>query len=218
MPNIRFSFARLKEHFRRRGAWYIVCAVLAACASWFVFDATAPQTPNENLVKFYVVETSTSYNNFAELGEDLFAAVSEQDDSVLQIDFETFAFRGAKEEDNPDQTEILALLARLASGDADVIIANQKGYEYILNTGAYQPIDAFLTEGWLADYAPETFTVVTEDGETVTAAVSIDQLDGIYERGCMFNKGCYLMIAGTCTNVESTLDAVEELFALTGVK
>ena len=111
----------------------------------------------------------------------------------------------------------MLLMTRLAVGEGDAFLADEKGLAALVQSGAVQPLDDLAAEGWLSEYGLEPYEVTLEDEESgertaLLAALRLDAADGLRALGAMDNRGAYLCLSTTSDNPETTRRALEILF------
>jgi len=208
MPHRGLSWFRLKEHFRKFFAIYIVGFVVCAILSNIVFTSTTPRTPIEQEVLIYVADSYTSTSKLDHVAEEMLLYGQTNDETLLEIDFEDLQFSNPEE----DYYSSMVLVTRLALQEGDAFIASSYCTDTLLKHEVYLPLDEYLANGWLEglDLEPVTYTSETT-GETCIAAVRLDNVTALAELGAVSPTGATLMIMNNSTNLETTMDVIDHM-------
>lgn len=208
MPYSGFSFFRLKEHFRKFWAIYIAGCVICGCLSSIVFTSTTPQTPIEQEVLVYLVDSYTDYTKLDHVAADMLEYGQSVDETLLEIVFEPIQYTDPE----TDYYSSMILVTRLALGEGDAYIANSYSQPQLLGTEAYLPLEDYLADGWLEGLEFETISHTSEEtGETHIAGIRLDNFPALAELGAINHNGAVLMIACNSTNVETTMEVIEHM-------
>lgn len=206
MPLKGLSRARLKEHIRKYSPIYIAGIVVFLMLSNLLYTTTAPQTPAENEVLVYLVDTYPNTEPLAALADQALAALQPEDETLQSVLFSGIMYSDPEK----DYNSVMLLMTRMVAGDGDVYIASSKGMEYMVNSEICLPLDAYLEDGWMDGLGLEpVYCVDEETGETFIGGLSLDSLDELAEWGVMNNQGACLVIASNGTNQESSMRVIE---------
>ena len=177
-----------------------------------IFTATRPQTPDENLVKFYVIDSYADSSMFDNLSESLLATLQPDDETLREISFEGVNYTDTE---SSDYYTTMVLMVRMAAGDGDAYISNEGGYLYTAVSGVYLPLDEYIANGWLAEYDMESVEYTdAETGESYIAALKFATPDSLKALRVTGDE-TYIGIAGNTTNLESTMRVIEEFLRVT---
>lgn len=208
MPHFGISLFRLKEHFRKFWAIYVIGCTVCVLVSNIVFTSTAPQTPIEQEVLIYLADSYTDTEALDGVAADMLAYGQETDETLLEIVFEHLSYGDPE----TDMYGPMILASRLSLREGDAFIASSYALEALLANEVYLPLDDYLADGWLADLGlePVTHTSV-ETGETHVAALRLDNVPALAELGAINNNGATLMIMWNSTNLDTTMNVVEHM-------
>ena len=92
MPHYGISWFRLKEHFRKYLAIYIVGVVICVLLTNLVYTSTAPQTPYDQEVLIYLADVFTDTEPLDDLAADALAYAQEFDETLLEVNFESLQY------------------------------------------------------------------------------------------------------------------------------
>ena len=213
MPDTRFSLAMLKEHLRKYFAIYLVGIALCLFGTSLLWTTTRPRPDNDESVIVYMVCGYADAAALKPVSADMLSRCRAEDPRLQQVDFQWLMFG----EDENDYTGSMLLMTRLAVGEGDAFLADEKGLAALVQSGAVQPLDDLAAEGWLSEYGLEPYEVTLEDEESgertaLLAALRLDAADGLRALGAMDNRGAYLCLSTTSDNPETTRRALEILF------
>lgn len=208
MPHFGISLFRLKEHFRKFWAIYIVGCTICVLLSNIIFTSTTPQTPIEREVLIYLADSFTDSEALSGVAADMLAYGQETDETLEEIVFENLSYGDPQ----TDMYGPMILAARLSLREGDAFIASSFALEALLGNEVYLPLDDYLADGWLADLdlEPVMHTSV-ETGETHVAALRLDNVPALAEMGAINNNGAALMIMWNSTNLETSMNVVEHM-------
>lgn len=208
MPHFGISLYRLKEHFRKFWAIYIVGCTICALLSSILFTSTAPRTPIEQQVLIYLADDITNPDALEGVKADMLAYGQETDETLLEIVFEHLAYGDPQ----TDMYGSMILAARLSLREGDAFLASSFATEPLLMNEVYMPLDDYLADGWLADLDLEPVMHTSQEtGETHVAALRLDNVPALAEMGAFNNNGAVLMIMWNSTNLETTMNVVEHM-------
>lgn len=208
MPHFGISLYRLKEHFRKFWAVYIVGCTICALLSSILFTSTAPRTPIEQQVLIYLADDITNPDALEGVKADMLAYGQETDETLLEIVFEHLAYGDPQ----TDMYGSMILAARLSLREGDAFLASSFATEPLLMNEVYMPLDDYLADGWLADLDLEPVMHTSQEtGETHVAALRLDNVPALAEMGAFNNNGAVLMIMWNSTNLETTMNVVEHM-------
>lgn len=206
MPHKGFSWFQLKEHIRKYYFIYIIGFIACGMLSSMLYSSTAPRIPYEQEILLYLVDGYTSTEPLEKMEEQMLAYGQSIDETLQTVHFESILYNDPETDYNSN----ILLMARMALGDADVYLANSIGAEYICRAEAYLPLEDYLEAGWMEglDLEP-VYHTSEETGETRICSLSLDNVTALDEINAMFNDGAELIIAGNCSNIETTLEVTE---------
>lgn len=208
MPHFGISLYRLKEHFRKFWAVYIVGCTICALLSSILFTSTAPRTPIEQQVLIYLADDITNPDALEGVKADMLAYGQETDETLQEIVFEHLAYGDPQ----TDMYGSMILAARLSLREGDAFLASSFATEPLLMNEVYMPLDDYLADGWLADLDLEPVMHTSQEtGETHVAALRLDNVPALAEMGAFNNNGAVLMIMWNSTNLETTMNVVEHM-------
>ena len=206
MPHYGISWFRLKEHFRKYLAIYIVGVVICVLLTNLVYTSTAPQTPYDQEVLIYLADVFTDTEPLDDLAADALAYAQEFDETLLEVNFESLQYVDPEQ----DYTISMLLMARLSLGEADVFLASGLCMEALCVTEAFLPLDDYLAEGWMEEFALEPYLYTSEEtGETFVAGLKLDGVSGLAEIGAFNNEGAVLVITANSTNTDTSMQVAE---------
>lgn len=206
MPHYGISWFRLKEHFRKYLAVYIVGVVICVLLTNLVYTSTAPQTPYDQEVLIYLADVYTDTEPLDDLAADALAYAQEFDETLLEVNFESLQYVDPEQ----DYTSSMLLMARLSLGEADVFLASGLCMEALCATEAFLPLDDYLAEGWMEEFALEPYLYTSEEtGETFVAGLKLDGVSGLAEIGAFNNEGAVLVITANSTNTDTSMQVAE---------
>ena len=206
MPHYGISWFRLKEHFRKYLAIYIVGVVICVLLTNLVYTSTAPQTPYDQEVLIYLADVFTDTEPLDDLAADALAYAQEFDETLLEVNFESLQYVDPEQ----DYTSSMLLMARLSLGEADVFLASGLCMEALCATEAFLPLDDYLAEGWMEEFALEPYLYTSEEtGETFVAGLKLDGVSGLAEIGAFNNEGAVLVITANSTNTDTSMQVAE---------
>lgn len=206
MPHYGISWFRLKEHFRKYLAIYIVGVVICVLLTNLVYTSTAPQTPYDQEVLIYLADVFTDTEPLDDLAADALAYAQEFDETLLEVNFESLQYVNPEQ----DYTSSMLLMARLSLGEADVFLASGLCMEALCATEAFLPLDDYLAEGWMEEFALEPYLYTSEEtGETFVAGLKLDGVSGLAEIGAFNNEGAVLVITANSTNTDTSMQVAE---------
>lgn len=206
MPHYGISWFRLKEHFRKYLAVYIVGVVICVLLTNLVYTSTAPQTPYDQEVLIYLADVFTDTEPLDDLAADALAYAQEFDETLLEVNFESLQYVDPEQ----DYTSSMLLMARLSLGEADVFLASGLCMEALCATEAFLPLEDYLAEGWMEEFALEPYLYTSEEtGETFVAGLKLDGVSGLAEIGAFNNEGAVLVITANSTNTDTSMQVAE---------
>lgn len=206
MPHYGISWFRLKEHFRKYLAVYIVGVVICVLLTNLVYTSTAPQTPYDQEVLIYLADVFTDTEPLDDLAADALAYAQEFDETLLEVNFESLQYVDPEQ----DYTSSMLLMARLSLGEADAFLASGLCMEALCATEAFLPLDDYLAEGWMEEFALEPYLYTSEEtGETFVAGLKLDGVSGLAEIGAFNNEGAVLVITANSTNTDTSMQVAE---------
>lgn len=208
MPHFGISLFRLKEHFRKSWAIYIVGCVICVLLSNILFTSTAPRTPIEQQVLIYMADSYPEISALDGVAEELLAYGQETDETLQEVLFEHVSYGDPQ----VDMYGPMVLAARLSLREGDAFIASSFATEPLLGNEVYMPLDDYIADGWLADLGLEPVMHTSiETGETHIAGLRLDNVTALSELGAFNNNGAVLMIMWNSTNLETTMNVVEHM-------
>lgn len=184
MPEKGIDRKRLREHFRKRWAIYLIGAVVLCFLNHLVYTVTRPGYSEEQTFKLMLVNIELQLNE-----EDLLEAVQAVDGNIC--DAEVVPLAGVTSE---DPTSVMLLSTQLVSAFGDVYYTDAAGLEVLLERHACLSLEIEAPQGWKLAYR-----VDPESGEEFAAA--LERADG----------GGFLIVASNGTKVESTLNLLPVL-------
>lgn len=206
MPHYGISWFRLKEHFRKYLAIYIVGVVICVLLTNLVYTSTAPQTPYDQEVLIYLADVFTDTEPLDDLAADALVYAQEFDETLLEVNFESLQYVNPEQ----DYTSSMLLMARLSLGEADAFLASGLCMEALCATEAFLPLDDYLAEGWMEEFALEPYLYTSEEtGETFVAGLKLDGVSGLAEIGAFNNEGAVLVITANSTNTDTSMQVAE---------
>ncbi|MGN0801180.1 MAG: hypothetical protein ACI4MF_01160 [Candidatus Faecivicinus sp.] len=206
MPHYGISWFRLKEHFRKYLAIYIVGLIICVLLTNLVYTSTAPRTPYDQEVLIYLADAYTNPEPLDDLAADALAYAQEFDETLLEVNFESLQYVDPEQ----DYTSSMLLMARLSLGEADVFLASGLCMEALCACEAFLPLDDYLAEGWMEEFALEPYLYTSEEtGETFVAGLKLDSVSGLAEIGAFNNEGAVLVITANSTNTDTSMQAAE---------
>lgn len=205
MPTKKLSRAEIQTHLRRWFWVYLLGAAALLFLNHLAFTMTQPRTPEENILRVYLVGPAAEVPPGAE--DALLEKVRAEVPAIAKIEFISLPFAG----DGMSSADML-LPARLTLGDGDAFICSPAAYRTLLNLGACLPLEDILISGWMRDYTP----VYAEDetGDTFAAAMLLP--DGAFP-AALDPGGKYLVVPAYSAGLEhslANLTALDKLFAI----
>lgn len=206
MPHKGFSFFRLKEHFRKFWAIYIVGFIFCGFMSNLLYTTTAPRTPIEQEVKIYLADNYTKAEAMDAVAKDMLAYGQTFDDTLLEVNFESLVFTDPEY----DYSGMMVLMTRMAVGEGDAYVACAACAEHLLKSEIYQPLDEYIANGWLEGIEYETVSYTSQEtGVTSIAGIRLDNFNTFSELGAITNRDAVLVIPCNSTNLETTMETVD---------
>lgn len=178
MPEKGIDRKRLREHFRRLWAVYLIGAVALCFLNHLIYTVTRPSYSEEQTFKLMLVNVELQIDE-----EELLEAVRTMDGDIRAA--EVVSLAGVVVE---DPTSVMLLSTQLVSGFGDMYYTDAAGLEVLINRRACLPLEIEAPQGWTLAYR-----VDPESGEEFAAA--LERADGSE----------FLTVASNGTNVESTL-------------
>lgn len=210
MPDTKLNGWNLKEHFRKTILIYIVAVAVALLAANLLWLTTAPRVPDDRQVLIYLAGPWSHSELLADVESALLEQGQADDPELQEVVFEGLMFADG------DYTGPMLLMTRLSTGEGDAFLADQNAMDALVNSEACLPLDEYLEAGWMKDKGLEPYYVTVEDEETgerntFLAALKIDGLNGLMNRGAYENKGAYLAVMQNGTNTETTMKVLEHM-------
>ena len=206
MPFKGLTWLRFKEHLRKTAPIYIVGFIVCVLLTNLIYTTTTPRTPMDREVLVYLVDVYTDPEPLNAHAEDILAYGQTIDETLEEVRFESIQFNDPEQ----DYTSAYLIMARMSVGDGDVYLASATAADYLLGAEIGMRLDEYLDEGWMEEYGLEPVTYTSPDSsETDIVALRLDDVDGLVDLGCMNNEGACLFIAGTGTNVDTSMQVVE---------
>lgn len=208
MPLKGLSGKRIREHLRKYSPVYIIGVVIMLLLSDILYTSTRPQTPDDQEVLVYLVDTYCQAEILDDLCADALAYGAETDDRLLSVQAQTISYN------EEDYTSAMVLVARMSVGDGDAYITNATALASMAANGVCLPLDEWVEAGWLEDLGVEPYYYTETDdstGEETTyiAALKLTGVSKLWEDGIVLSNEMYLVIAANGTNVGTTKDVVE---------
>ena len=208
MPDTKFSFRALREHIRKYFWIYIVGIALCLVLSSLLWTSTRPQIPNEQTVTIYLADSYSNYVPLEPIARDMLERTRAFDDTLQQVEFLNLMYS------DEDYTSVMLLMTRLAVGEGDAFLASQSAMDQLSHSQALEPLDEYVSGGWLAKYDLEPYYVTLqneETGESLTylAGLRLDSVDALASLGAFNNEGAFLCVVSNGGNVETTMKALE---------
>lgn len=183
MPDMKITRARLRDHFRRLWAAYLVGVVLLCFLNHLVFTVTRPGFSDDETLKIMLLNVDPPLDETA-----LFTRLQAAELSFRAVETESLAYAQAD-----DSTAVMLLSMKLTAGYGDIYLTDRTGLDALAQRGACLALD-----GEIPGFAPAACTD-PETGETYTGALERD--------------GLYMVVAKNTTDIESALAAMEPLAA-----
>lgn len=178
MPEKGIDRKRLREHFRRLWAVYLIGTVALCFLNHLIYMITRPSYSEEQTFKLMLVNVELQIDE-----EGLLKVVRTIDGDIHAAEAVSLAGVAAE-----DPTSVMLLSTQLVSGFGDMYYTDATGFEVLMNRRACLPLEIEAPQGWTLAYC-----VDSESGEEFAAA--LERADG----------SGFLMVASNGTNVESTL-------------
>lgn len=210
MPITKFSWPALKEHIRKFSWLYIVLIIISLFLSNLLWSMTRPRTPAEQQVLIYLASAISNPEMLDDMAQEMLTEGQAFDETLESVEFQSLMFANPE----TDYTSAMVLMARLSTGDADAFIATEDAMVTITSMDAALDLEEYMADGWLAESGLEGITVTipneeTGESKTLIAALKLDSLDALKQRGAMENENAYLLIAPNSTNLETTMKTIE---------
>lgn len=206
MPHKGLTWARIREHFRKYMAIYIVGLVICVLLTNLVYTSTTPRTPYDQEVLIYLADAYTNTQPLDDLAAEALAFGQAGDETLLEVNFESLQFVDPEQ----DYTSSMLLMARLSLGEADVFFASGVCMESLCASEAFEPLDSYLAEGWMDGLDLEPYYCTSaETGETWIAGLKLDNVPGLAEIGAFDNSGAVLVITANSTNADTSMQVAE---------
>lgn len=214
MPITRFSWPALKEHIRKYGWLYIVLIILSLFLSNLIWTITRPQTPSDQKVLIYLADAAAYPEALQDVADEMLIQGQKFDEQLQEVEFQHLQFTDPEK----DYTSGMVLMARLSTGDADAFIANEDAMVSLANLAALDLKD-YVADGWLAQCGLEGQYITLVDDETgeertIMAAIPLDSVNALKNRGAFENENAYLVIAANGTNIETTMKTIEVMMEI----
>lgn len=208
MPDTKFSLTALREHLRKYLWIYIVGIVACLLGTSLLWTTTRPRPSNEQTVTVYLMDAYANPEALSDVAQDMLQRAGQEDEALQVVEFQNLQFTGE------DYMGSMLLMTRLAVGEGDAFLTNQTGMDALVNSQALERLDAHVADGWPGDYGLEPYYVTYEDeetgeSETYLAALRLDSVTALAERGAFNNEGAYLCVAANGGNVETTMRALQ---------
>lgn len=210
MPDTKFSLPALREHLRKYLWVYIVGIVVCLLGTGVLWTTTRPRPSNDQVVTVFLMDAYANPDALSDVAADMLARTRPGDDNLKAVEFQYLQYSG----EDFDYTGSMLLLTRLAVGEGDAFLANQVGMEALVNSQVLVPLDDYVAAGWPGDFGMEPWYATYTDDETgasttYMAALKLDGIDALAERGAFMNEGAYLCVAANGGNVETTMRALQ---------
>lgn len=208
MPDTKFSWRGLREHLRKYLWVYLVGVALCLVGTNLLWTTTQPRAENDETVNIYMADAWSNPEPLADVAADMLARTQPFDEKLKEVAFQSLMFTEG------DYNSNILLITRLAVGEADAFLASPAAMEALATSQALEPLDDYVAKGWLSEYGLEPHYVTLEDEETgaqttYLAALQIDSLTALADRGAFFNEGAFLCVTGNGGNTETTMKAIE---------
>lgn len=208
MPLKGLTWARIKEHLRKRLPIYLVGFLICILLTNLLYTTTAPVTPSDQQVLIYLTDSYSNPDVLSDVAADALEKVQKEDETLLEVEFQGLTFSDPES----DYTSAMLLMARLSTGDGDAFFASQTAADYLMGSEAFLPLEDYLDAGWMQDLGLETVEYTSEEtGETHIAALKLDSVTALADLGAFNNENAYLIIAANGTNIDTTLKTVETI-------
>lgn len=205
MPFKGLSKFRLKEHFRKFTAFYLVGALICILVTNLVYTSTRYRTPAEEEVLVYLVDPYTSASVLDPLAAEALEYGITADELLEVVRFESIMYNDPQ----TDYNSAILLMARMAVGDGDAYISSKIAAENMIRMEMAYPLDEALANGWMDGLGLEPIYHTSEEtGQTYVAALSMENVEALKQTG-MNTEDAALFIAGNGTNIDTTLQVVE---------
>ena len=207
MPLKGLSGKRIREHLRKYSPVYIIGIVIMLLLSDILYTSTRPQTPDDQQVLVYLVDTYAHADLLDDLCADALQYGSETDDLLLEVEAQSISYN------EEDYTSAMVLMARMSVGDGDAYITNSTALDSMAANGVCLPLDEWVEAGWLEDLGVEPWYYTETDdstGEETTyvAALKLTGVENLWKDGIVTSDEMYLVIAANGSNVGTTKDVV----------
>ena len=210
MPDTAFSWRGLREHIRKFLWVYLLVIALSLLVTRLLWIVTQPRLSNAQRVNICLVDSYSDSEPLEALAPGILARVRADYPGIRQVQFESLMYN--------DQiyTSNMLLLTRLSVGECDAFLASPLAMDALVASGALEPLDDWLADGWLSEYGLEPYVVTTEDEETGasttwTAGLRLDSLDILAQLGAFNNEEACLCVCANGDNVQATRKALEYL-------
>jgi len=210
MPDTSFSWRGLREHLRKYLWVYLLGVALSLLGTQLLWTVTQPRLSIGECINIHMADAYSNPEPLRAFAPDILQRVQADDERVKQVEFESMLFT--------DQvyTSNMLLLARLSVGECDAFLASPLAMDALVASGALEPLDDWLADGWLSEYGLEPYVVTTEDEGTVasatwTAGLRLDSLDILAQLGAFNNEEACLCVCANGDNVQATRKALEYL-------
>ena len=183
MPETKITRARLRDHFRRLWAAYLIGAVILCFVNHLVFTVSRPSFSDDETLKIMLLNVSVPLDE-KELLDRVCAAAPD----VENVEIEQLA-----QTDPADPTAMMLLSVKLTSGYGDIFLTDRAGLDALALRRACLPLEAEI---------PEFTLVQCTDPETSEKYA-----------GALEKNGLCMAVAKNTTDIESALAALELLAA-----
>lgn len=210
MPDTKLTWKGLLEHLRKYLWFYILGSVLTVVLSDLLYAMVSPRTPQEKVVRFYVVDEYTEFGAFDPFAEQILTNFQEEGQDIIEVAFDSINYADMES----DYQSSMLLTLRMAGGDGDIYLCNRKGYEYICGAEVAMALDSYLADGWLSDMELTTAAYDDEEnGVSYTAAIVLDDGAKLWNMG-FYSDTLYISLAANSTNPETSMMAIEDFLEI----
>ena len=208
MPDIRLTWRSLKEHLRKYLWVYALSVGLCLLATHLLWTVTRPRPSNQQTVNVCLADSWSDPEPLEGIARDMLQRTQLMDPQLKQVEFQSLMY------DDNQYTSQMLLVTRLAVGECDAFLASPAAAGALAASGALEPLDDWVAEGWLQQYGLEPWFVTDTDEETgatrtYLGGLRLDEVEALGQMGAFNNREACLCVAANGGNVQTTRRALE---------
>ena len=208
MPDTKFSWTALREHVRKYLWIYIVGIAVCLLGTNLLWTTTRPRPDNDETVIVFLMDAFGNPEALSDVAQDMLERAKADDETLQTVEFQSLLYT------EDDYMGSMLLMTRLTVGEADAFLTGQAGMDALVNSQALEPLDDYVAAGWPGDFGLEPYYATYQDEEagtstTYLAALKLDGVTALAERGAFANEGAYLCVTANGGNVQTTMKALQ---------